>query len=166
MISLKLSDISDQDAYWFVFFSRLLVLVALFVLISAVMSRFVIAKGESVPYTLFFSFPGERPALGDYVRVQVFSPILSNEPSLLTKQITCDSGQSIVLTGGVFECDGQPLCSFVTKTRDGRPLQPWLAAGEIPEGLAFIMGSHERSFDSRYLGLVEKKDMTVIRALF
>jgi conjugal transfer pilin signal peptidase TrbI len=44
------------------------------------------------------------------------------------------------------------------KARDGRPLTP-LKPGIIPEGLVFVMGAHERSFDSRYeeSGLIPEK---------
>ena len=44
------------------------------------------------------------------------------------------------------------------KARDGRPLTP-LKAGIIPKGMVFVMGEHERSFDSRYeeLGLVPEQ---------
>jgi conjugal transfer pilin signal peptidase TrbI len=41
------------------------------------------------------------------------------------------------------------------KAKDGRPLTP-LPPGIIPKGMVFVMGEHERSFDSRYeeLGLI------------
>jgi len=166
MISWKLSAVSKSDAYWFIFFSRLLVLAAIFVLISAVMSRLVIARGESVPYTLFLSFPGSTPDLGDYVTGLISHPIIGDEPALLIKKVACDAGQFIALSGDVFECDGQPLGGFITETWDGKPLKPWSVSSEIPDGRAFIMGNHERSFDSRYFGLVDKQELTVVKALF
>jgi len=41
------------------------------------------------------------------------------------------------------------------KSKDGRPLTP-VKPGIIPEGMVFVMGDHERSFDSRYeeMGLI------------
>lgn len=41
------------------------------------------------------------------------------------------------------------------KAKDGRPLTP-IKPGIIPQGMVFVMGDHERSFDSRYeeMGLI------------
>lgn len=41
------------------------------------------------------------------------------------------------------------------KSKDGRPLTP-IKPGVIPKGMVFVMGDHERSFDSRYeeMGLI------------
>ncbi len=41
------------------------------------------------------------------------------------------------------------------QAKDGRPLTP-IKPGIIPRGMVFVMGSHERSFDSRYeeMGLI------------
>jgi len=46
------------------------------------------------------------------------------------------------------------------KSKDGKVLTP-IEAGVIPKGMVFVVGNHERSFDSRYqeLGLIAERDL-------
>lgn len=144
---------------------KLMVLAALVIVVWGAMDRIVVSKGDSVPYTLFWSSPGKVAALGDYVNMTMAHPIIGDEPALLTKRVACDSGQTIAFTGEIFLCDGKRLGGYITRTWDGKPLQPWSHTMVIPEGKAFVMGEHPRSFDSRYLGLVDKSQLTVVRGL-
>lgn len=148
--------LSDQEIYWLTFFSRLLILVAFVFTIGAVMERVVIVKGKSVPYTILFLSPRAVAGMGDYVTVTVYpdTHAIIDKESIFLKKVACDSGQSIELVDETFFCDGRQLVGFVRETLDGRPLQPWPAGVVIPDGKAFIIGSHPRSFDSRYFGLV------------
>jgi type IV secretory pathway protease TraF len=144
---------------------KVLVLAALVVVIWVAMSRIIVAKGESVPYTVFWVSPNAVAKLSDFVTLSVSHPVIGDEPVMLTKQIVCDEGQRIERTADAFICDGQRLGGFITRTWDDKALEPFEANVVIPPGQAFVMGTHPRSFDSRYFGLVDKATLVVVRPL-
>jgi len=160
--------LSNLELYWLIFFSRLLLLFAVVFTIGTVMERVVIVRGKSVPHTVLFSSPGAVARMGDYVTVTVYpdTHAVIDKRSVFLKRVACDSGQFIELVNDTFFCDDHRLGGFVRETLDGRPLQPWPGGVVIPDGKAFIMGSHPRSFDSRYFGLVRKEDLIVARVIF
>jgi len=78
----------------------------------------------------------------------------------LIKRIVCIPGEKIERKGLVFYCNGVEIGKAVTETWDGRPLFPWKPEIKIvPEDMFFVAGSHPRSYDSRYFGLVHKKQI-------
>ena len=78
----------------------------------------------------------------------------------LIKRIVCMPGEKIERKGLAFYCNGFEIGKAVTKTRDGKPLKPWEPKVEvIPEDMFFVAGSHPRSYDSKYFGLVHKKQI-------
>lgn len=135
---------------------RLLVLGGVSLAIGLGMDRVVLAHGESVPMTVFWRLPRSMPLKGDYVMLEVEHPVLGPEPIQLTKQLVCDAGDLLQLKDQGFWCNGIRLGGYVTRTGDDQPLTPFAYDGRIPQGRAFVMGTHPRSFDSRYFGLVEK----------
>lgn len=139
---------------------RFIVLAAIAYVVSFGMDRVVLAHGESIPYTVLWRSPSRVVAKGDYVMVEVTHPIIGAKPEKLTKQVACDEGDRLELRSDAFYCNGQRLGGFITRTWDDKPLVPFAYNGKIPEGSAFVMGTHPRSFDSRYFGLIEKTRMT------
>jgi conjugal transfer pilin signal peptidase TrbI len=144
---------------------RLIVLGAVSVTISFGMDRIVLAHGESVPITVFWKLPRSLPVKGDYVMFEISHPIIGPRPTKLTKQLVCDAGDLLQLRGDAFWCNGVRLGGFITRTWDDKPLTPFAYDGQIPEGQAFVMGSHPRSLDSRYLGLVDKAHLVRLAGL-
>ncbi len=143
---------------------RLVVLAALIGIVWTGMDRIHVARGESVDKTLFWTAPGANPELGNYVTLLASHPIMGEGEALLTKLIVCDEGMTITVQDHTFFCDGQRLGGYLTQTWDGKPLTAW-EGGKVPVGSAFVMGTHPRSFDSRYFGPVEKRRMVVVRGL-
>lgn len=145
--------------------TKFVLLAALAYGIAFGMSRIVLAHGNSVPHTILWASPGMAIARGDYVKVTMHHPIIGPKPADLTKQVTCDEGDYLSLRGDAFYCNKSRLGGFITETWDGKPLTPFQFDGRIPDGKAFLMGSHPRSFDSRYFGLVDKSELTRLRAI-
>ena len=144
---------------------QILVLGAVSLAIAFGMDRVVLAHGESVPYTVFWKLPRSVPAKGDYVMLEISHPIIGPRPTKLTKQLVCDAGDLLQLKGDAFYCNGVRLGGFITRTWDDRPLTPFAYDGKIPEGQAFVMGTHPRSFDSRYFGLLDKSRLVRMKGL-
>jgi conjugal transfer pilin signal peptidase TrbI len=144
---------------------RALVLGAISLAIAFGMERVVLAHGESVPYTVFWKLPRSMPVKGDYVMLEISHPIVGPRPTELTKKLVCDEGDLLQLKGDAFYCNGVRLGGFITRTWDDKPLVPFAYDGTIPVGQAFVMGSHPRSFDSRYFGLVDKPRLVRLKGV-
>lgn len=122
-------------------------------------------RGESIPVTIAWISPGPIHG-GDYVLFEAQSPVINNgERAHLTKQVACVEGQTVNFDGEIFTCDGRELGGVIRSTSDGRPVVPTDFKGVIPAGKVFVMGSHPRSFDSRYLGLIEVAQATRVEPL-
>ena len=143
---------------------RFVVLAVIVATVTTGMSRIVVAKGDSVPKTLYWAVPGAVPHQGDFVTFHVSHPIIGEQPAALTKYVACDEGRTVKLVDHSFYCDDERLGGYLTQTWDGKPLTPW-TGGVVPAGQAFVMGTHPRSFDSRYFGPQPKTGMTVVRGL-
>ena len=146
-------------------FKRILVLGGVSLAIAFGMDRVVLAHGESVPITVFWKLPRSVPVKGDYVMLEISHPIVGPRPAKLTKQLVCDAGDLLQLKDDAFWCNSVRLGGFITRTWDDKPLTPFAYNGKIPDGQAFVMGSHPRSFDSRYFGLVDKSRLIRMKGL-
>lgn len=155
----------SREAHKWMLGRKLVLLAVLAYLVAFGMGRVVLAHGESVPYTMFWRAPSGALVSGAYVMLEMSHPIIGPKPALLTKRLMCDEGDELRFEDEAFFCNGQRLGGYISRTWDDKPLTPFQFEGKIPAGFAFVMGSHPRSFDSRYFGLVEKSRLTRLRAL-
>jgi signal peptidase I len=139
--------------------SRFVVLGFLVYSISIGMEHVLLAKGESVPFTVFWKIPS-RIQRGDYVTFQMSHSIIGPGTANLTKQVVCDEGDRLSFHDDAFWCNGERLGGYISRTWDDKPLRPFVFDGPVPAGEMFVMGSHPRSFDSRYFGFVRKDQAT------
>ena len=144
---------------------RLLVVAATVGVISVAMDRVVIAHGDSVPAHVLVTAPGPI-ARGDYVSLWMQHLVLGPRPVHLTKQVVCMSGDQLYFKDNVYRCNEQVLGSPLAQTWDHRPLTRMTFQGRIPFGYVFVMGTHPRSFDSRYFGLVHITHLQRLQAVF
>lgn len=141
--------------------ARLAALAVAVLVTNWTMDHLMIVKGKSIPYRLAWLAGGEVHK-GDYVNARVAHPIIAADgrAELLTKRVACVAGEQLRFDGAEFWCGAEELGGVLEKTWDGKALTPFQFNGPIPEGKAFLMGAHPRSFDSRYFGLVEVQRMT------
>lgn len=95
-----------------------------------------------------------KPEAGDYVLIK---PPVENQYTrgkFLIKKIVCGEGDYIKTEGLDFYCNGKYLGRARTTDSKGRPVEPVELNQYIGRGYYFVMGEHERSYDSRYFGLV------------
>jgi signal peptidase I len=124
------------------------------------------AYGVRIPYTKIDVIERERPRPGE---VAVFdSPA---DGTLLIKRIVAVGGQEVSVHGGHLVVDGKPLAINGLTADEGfasRVAKLNLADGGgpavdrlvIPAGKLLAMGDHRgNSFDSRYFGLVDEREL-------
>ncbi|ECP9367809.1 S26 family signal peptidase [Campylobacter coli] len=75
------------------------------------------------------------------------------------KYVRCEEGQTLSVKDLKYYCDNVFL-GIVQKTdKDGNKVEQFIFNGVIPKDKFFVMGTHPRSFDSRYWGFVDRKDI-------
>jgi conjugal transfer pilin signal peptidase TrbI len=106
----------------------------------------------SLPHRTFLKLKQMSPQKGDYTCFD--SPWYGGN---VVKKIVGVAGDSIVydLEGNLWVGRQLRVGTQKKKAKDGRSLTP-IKPGIIPEDRVFVMGDHERSFDSRYeeMGLI------------
>lgn len=178
------------------FLCYLVALFFLFLFLERVFSKVVFAFGQSVPYKFFLKVD-KFPSLNDYVLLKTdFSdPVARGK--LIVKKISCVPGMSVVIIGpDYYCCNGSSdissgRCVFLgsakfysKKGEKIRPFNPCLPKNvdpellkseyktlkcelSVPEGSFFFVNPHKDSYDSRYMGFIEKnKIISVLSPLW
>lgn len=118
-----------------------------------------ISRDISLPYNIWLKgFKNESYKIGDYIFLHYKNPNdkIVTEKNLI-KQIRCAEGDTLSFKNGEFFCNDLYLCNVIEVTKNNLPLTPMLKENEniiIPHNQYFVMGTHERSYDSRYFGLI------------
>lgn len=92
---------------------------------------------------IFFTLPRHTP----------YFPKDSN----FAKYVRCEGGDNLSVKGLKYFCNEKLLGIAKTTDKDGNKIKPFIFNGVIPYGQYFVMGTHERSYDSRYWGFVDYK---------
>ena len=136
--------------------SRIGLLLTLIAIVTIVSNKLVLPSTPSIPYYVMFldDGPGKK---GDYVNIEVPGAWIRKEEErvLLSKRVACVEGEILRFENGVHFCGSEPLGQVLDRASDGTALEPFQWNGPVPAGKAYIVGTHERSFDSRYFGFVD-----------
>jgi conjugal transfer pilin signal peptidase TrbI len=129
--------------------------------------RIAIATSPSLDHRVFFLVHPEAGSIktGDYLVVKQHDTSfikqgLNKETDNLMKQVGCSPGQSLTRDmEGQFFCDNAFLGkSLVTDSR-GNLLPQFNYNGTVSDDSYFLIGSHPRSFDSKYFGFIHSDDI-------
>lgn len=153
----KNSNLRQRDPLW----GMIAVLLVGFAMAS-LPSYFVVARTSSVPYHLFFKTDaaGRRIKKGDYVIFFISSKYIEGGRRVsLVKAVACDEGDTLTEQGNAYLCNGAFLCRAKDYSLKGEKLDHFHYTGVIPEGYAFMAGTHKDSYDSRYFGFIKKSDI-------
>jgi len=101
---------------------------------------------------------------GSLVVVPLYTRIVPHcWPCLAVKYIRCDSGERLdVRNSREFYCNNVFLGMAKTHSKKGVPVKIFQYNGIIPKGKFFAMGTCIDSYDSRYVGLENKRDIKAI----
>ena len=121
--------------------------------------RVVVAVSPSLDHRVFVltGFTPDRIGKEDYVLFTVRSRFIKNgKPSRLLKKVSCVAGQRLETRARQYYCDGEYLGTAKRYSLKGEPVDSFVYSGTVPEGKLFVTGQHVDSFDSRYLGFIER----------
>ncbi len=129
-------------------------------------SRIAVVVSPSLPYRIFIlERSGRIPKWGDYVLFTLSSPLFDHgRRHRAMKRVSGVTGQVLTVDRKLrfFYCDGHFLGVAKSMSLKGQPLPMFEFNGKIPGGFLFVTGSHHDSFDSRYWGLLEVKNVQAI----
>ncbi len=146
---------------------------ALFIAIL-LMPLYVVDKGikrldfvtsESIDARMVFK-TGETAKVGSYARFAM--PRIDDPDTLMnvTKRIVCGPGDILRIENLQVYCNGELLGTQMETTPAGYPLPVFSYNGVIPDHMAFAMGDHPASYDSRYWGLIDIRHAERVSKVF
>ena len=128
-------------------------------------SRIAVTITPSLSHTVFYleSVTQGRIQRGDYVLFPLAHPVTQDLGFTRTiKEVACVGGQSLVVSGKDYYCDGMFLGTAKAYSLKGAKVKSFSFSGVIPKGFLFVIGHHKDSFDSRYFGLIREQDVEKI----
>jgi signal peptidase I/conjugal transfer pilin signal peptidase TrbI len=122
--------------------------------------RIMVAISPSLDHRIFVitkRFTPEEIRKDDYVVFTIRSHYIKNgKPSRLLKKVSCVAGEKLETSAREYYCDGEYLGMAKWYSLKGEPVDAFVYSGTVPEGKLFVTGHHVDSFDSRYLGFIER----------
>ena len=125
-----------------------------------------VATSASLDHRVFLLRPvPARIETNDYLvfrhrdLAQVHQGLGANRERMI-KRVGCRPGEWLQVDADHrFTCDGRPLGQALSTDSQGRPLPRFTHNGLVPAGQLFLVGTHPRSYDSRYFGFVHADDL-------
>ncbi len=112
----------------------------------------------SLNHRIFFLTGSSEVKINDYV---LFTGS-NKEPLPIIKRVSCVPGNLLeVLPPQVF-CNKKRLGTLKTVFLNGTPAVPFIFNGIVPRESYFLMGDHKDSYDSRYLGFIQRNQIKAI----
>jgi type IV secretory pathway protease TraF len=130
-------------------------------------TRIIVSTSDSLDHRIFFMVGHDIGKIkdGDYLifrraRAPFIRPGLSRNENLFTKQVGCSPGERLRRDeASRFICDRRPLGKALTQDSKGRDLPQFWFNGPVPENHFFMVGTHPRSFDSKYFGFIHADEI-------
>ncbi len=145
--------------------NKMMVVMAAVVVVGVIAPHFIcVTTTASLRERVYLlSHSPSKLARKDFVIFRHANYATSYKPQNLMKQIVCDEGDDLRVTGEKeYYCNDQYLGRAKDKSLKGEPIANFVFNGRIPAGKMFVMGHHRDSFDSRYegMGLLDKEIVT------
>ena len=124
--------------------------------------RMTVATSGSLDHRVFFLLPAPaKVELGDYLvfRHRDLSRVqqgFRTDHDQMIKKVGCLPGEELTLdAANHFFCNGRPLGQALEADSKGRPLPRFSFNGPVPADKLFMVGTHPRSYDSKYFGFID-----------
>ncbi len=157
----KIKELNKKQAFY-----KIIGICAIIFAGASIPSKISISPTDSVGYHLFFykkNFKKSELKKDTMVVVPLYTRLIDNcWPCLAVKYIKCDEGDNLRAETGTFFCNDIYLGAAKTHSKQGTPVKAFKYNGRIPENYFFDMGTHIDSYDSRYIGLVNKDEIKAV----
>jgi len=124
--------------------------------------RIIVATSGSLDHRVFFLLPAPaKVEPGDYLVFRhrdcaQIQPGLRLNHDRMIKQAGCLAGDHLVVDDAHrFTCNGRPLGQALETDSKGQTLPRFFHNGPVPASKLFMVGTHPRSYDSRYFGFID-----------
>lgn len=77
----------------------------------------------------------------------------------LLKRVACVEGDLLQVRNRSYFCNGRFLGAAKETALSGEPVANFIFSGTVPTGRIFVMGDHKDSYDSRYYGFIDKREI-------
>lgn len=120
----------------------------------------------SVPIGLYLIV--SRPVqIGDYVLIRLSGTmqVLAEQRSYigahtpLLKRVAATEGDRACRSGHVVWIPGRQVVIALGTDRAGKSLPVWQGCHQLQDGQLFVLGTHRESFDSRYVGPIDREQI-------
>ncbi len=129
-------------------------------------SRFAVTLTPSVDHRVFFlKYDPQASELkrDRYILFDVRSPFIDHgQAHRAIKKIACAGGERLLIRGPESYCNGMEIAVAKERSLRGEKLPHFAFDGKIPEGVLFVIGRHRDSFDSRYFGFIQAKEVKAL----
>ena len=129
--------------------------------------RITVATSGSLDHRVFFLLPAPaKVELGYYLvfRRQHLSQVqqgLRADHDQMIKKVGCLPGEQLTMDeANYFFCNGRLLGQALEADSKGRPLPLFSFNGTVPAGKLFMIGTHPRSYDSKYYGFIDVHEIS------
>ncbi|MDR2548949.1 MAG: S26 family signal peptidase [Desulfobulbus sp.] len=129
--------------------------------------RITVATSGSLDHRVFFLLPvPAKVELGDYLvfRHQGLSQVqqgLRADHDQMIKRVGCLPGEQLTTDEAhFFTCNGRPLGQALEADSKGRLLPHFSFNGSVPADKLFMVGTHPRSYDSKYYGFIDVHEIS------
>lgn len=123
--------------------------------------KFVYNTSSSIPQRLFWVNEIDKtPERGEFIVFYFKGSEYYPRDFKMVKQVKCLPGDTLnVDSQKRYYCNGIYIGTARDTDSKGKPVENFIWNGRIPQGNYFVMGVHPLSYDSRYWGFVEQKDI-------
>ena len=129
--------------------------------------RMTVATSGSLDHRVFFLLPvPAKVELGDYLvfHHQGLSQVqqgLRADHDQMIKKVGCLPGEQLTMNAANhFFCNGRPLGQALEADSKGRLLPHFSFNGPVPADKLFMVGTHPRSYDSKYYGFIDVHEIS------
>ena len=129
--------------------------------------RITVATSGSLEHRVFFLLPAPAKAeFGDYLvfRYRDLSQVqqgLRADHDQMLKKVGCLPGDQLATDETHhFFCNGRLLGQALEADSKGRPLPRFSFTGPVPADKLFMVGTHPRSYDSKYYGFIDVHEIS------
>lgn len=105
----------------------------------------------------WLSWDKDQIKRGDVIMFEHANVATHYKKAKLTKMLACDEGDFLEVKGfKEYYCNGVYLGRAKDKSLKGEKLEHFVYAGVVPPKKMFVFGQHIDSYDSRYIGFLDK----------